>query len=98
MNKELNVIAPAVRSAVDLLDGGGRVAIITFHSLEDRIVKSSFNTYAQGCTCPKDLPYCICGFKSYGKMINKKPIIASEEEQEENTRSKSAKLRIFEKI
>ena len=75
----------------------GRLCIITFHSLEDRAVKKAYTDAEGKCTCPKDLPYCVCGAKSQGKIINKKPIIATEEEQKENSRSKSAKLRIFEK-
>ena len=71
--------------------------MITFHSLEDRAVKKAFEKAEGICTCPKELPYCVCGAKQLGKIINKKPIVATEEEQEENTRSKSAKLRIFEK-
>ena len=82
----------------DRLKNEGRLCIITFHSLEDRAVKNAYVDAQGKCTCPKDLPYCVCGAKSEGKIINKKPIIATEEEQEENSRSKSAKLRIFEKI
>ena len=98
VNKELNVIAPAVRSAVELLDGGGRIAIITFHSLEDRIVKQEFVKYSKGCTCPKDFPVCVCGNKPTLKVITGKPILPSKEELEENSRSHSAKLRVAEKI
>ena len=98
VNKELNVIAPAVRSAVELLDGGGRIAIITFHSLEDRIVKQEFVKYSKGCTCPKDFPVCVCGNKPKLKVITGKPILPSKEELEENSRSHSAKLRVAEKI
>ena len=98
VNKELNVIAPAVRSAVDLLNGGGRVAIITFHSLEDRIVKQEFVKYSKGCTCPKDFPVCVCGKKPKLNLITHKPILPSERELEENRRSHSAKLRVAEKI
>ena len=98
VNKELNVIAPAVRSAVDLLDGGGRVSIITFHSLEDRIVKQEFVKYSKGCTCPKDFPVCVCGNKPKLKIVTNKPILPSEEELEQNWRSHSAKLRVAEKI
>ena len=98
VNKELNVIAPAVRSAVELLDGGGRVSIITFHSLEDRIVKQEFVKYSKGCTCPKDFPVCVCGNKPKLKIITNKPILPSQDELEENWRSHSAKLRVAEKI
>ena len=76
---------------------GGRLCVITFHSLEDRAVKKAFTDAVGKCTCPSDLPYCICGAKSLGKIITKKPLIASEKEKAENTRSKSAKLRIFER-
>ena len=74
------------------------MCIITFHSLEDRAVKNAYVEAEGKCTCPKDLPYCVCGAKKLGKIINKKPIIASDDEQRENSRAKSAKLRIFEKI
>ena len=77
---------------------GGRLAVITFHSLEDRIVKTAFNEYATGCTCPKDFPICVCGNKPRGKVITRKPLLPSEEEYEYNNRSKSAKLRIVEKL
>ena len=86
-----------VRKNIKHLKPGGRLCIITFHSLEDRAVKNAYIDAQGKCTCPKDLPYCVCGVKSEGKIINKKPIIATKEEQEENSRSKSAKLRIFEK-
>ena len=75
----------------------GRLCIITFHSLEDRAVKNAYIEAQGKCTCPKDLPYCVCGYKSLGKIINKKPIEATEEEKQRNSRSKSAKLRIFER-
>ena len=97
VNSELSVLQQVLPDAIDLLKKGGRISVITFHSLEDRAVKNAFNKAKGICTCPKDLPYCICGAKELGKIINRKPIIASEEEQERNTRSKSAKLRIFEK-
>ena len=74
-----------------------RLAVLTFHSLEDRAVKKAYKEAEGNCTCPSDLPYCVCGAKSLGKIINKKPIEATREETERNTRSKSAKLRIFEK-
>ena len=98
VNNEIVPLQKTVADCIDCLNPGGRLCIITFHSLEDRAVKNAY-VQAQGvCTCPKDLPYCICGCEEKGKIINKKPIIASKEEQEENSRSKSAKLRIFEKI
>ena len=98
VNNEIKPLEKTVADCIDVLAPKGRLCIITFHSLEDRAVKNAFNKAKGICTCPKDLPYCVCGAKELGKVINKKPIIASDEEQEENTRSKSAKLRIFEKI
>ena len=98
VNKELSVIAPAIDSAVNLLDEGGRIAIITFHSLEDRIVKETFAAKASGCTCPRDFPVCVCGKKPQLRVITRKPILPSEEELSENHRSHSAKLRVAEKI
>lgn len=97
VNGELKELENAIRDCVDLLNDGGRICIITFHSLEDRIVKNTFIELEGRCTCPKDFPKCVCGYKSYGKIITRKPIVASLEEQERNTRSKSAKLRVFEK-
>ena len=98
VNAELDVIEPAIRDAVSLLNKGGRIAIITFHSLEDRIVKQTFASLATGCTCPKEFPICVCGNKPKVKIINKKPILPSSEELEENPRSRSAKLRVAERI
>ena len=98
VNAELDVIEPAIRDAVALLNKGGRIAIITFHSLEDRIVKQTFASLATGCTCPKNFPICVCGNKPKVKIITKKPILPSKEELEENPRSRSAKLRVAEKI
>ena len=98
VNAELDVIAPAIRSAVRLLKPGGRIAIITFHSLEDRIVKQAFASLAEGCTCPKSFPVCVCGRRPEVKVISRKPILPSAEELEENPRSRSAKLRVAEKI
>ncbi len=98
VNAELDVIEPAIRSAVDRLTKGGRVAIITFHSLEDRIVKQTFANLASGCTCPKDFPVCVCGKQPKVRIITKKPILPSEEELEENPRSRSAKLRVAERV
>ena len=98
VNAELDVIEPAIRSAVSLLRRGGRIAIITFHSLEDRIVKQTFSDLASGCTCPRDFPICVCGKKPSVKVITKKPILPSRKELEENPRSRSAKLRVAEKL
>ena len=98
VNGELAVIEPAIKDAVDLLKPGGRIAIITFHSLEDRIVKQAYADLANGCTCPKDFPVCVCGKKPSVKIISKKPILPSKEELEINPRSRSAKLRVAEKL
>jgi len=97
VNNEIMPLHDTVRDCIDVLKPQGRLCIITFHSLEDRAVKNAFIEAEGICTCPKDLPYCVCGCVSEGKIINRKPIIANEEEQIENSRSKSAKLRIFEK-
>ena len=97
VNNEIKPLYNAVLDSINCLNNEGRLCIITFHSLEDRAVKEAYIEAAGKCTCPKDLPYCICGFKSLGKIINKKPIEASKEELESNTRAKSAKLRIFER-
>ncbi len=98
VNSELDVIEPAIRDAVSMLKPGGRIAIITFHSLEDRIVKQAFASLASGCTCPKDFPVCVCGNKPKVRLVNRKPILPSKEELEENPRSRSAKLRVAEKL
>ena len=98
VNAELDVIAPAIKSAVSLLNKGGRIAIITFHSLEDRIVKQTFASLTGGCTCPKNFPVCVCGNKPKVKILTKKPILPSTEELAVNSRSHSAKLRIAEKL
>lgn len=98
VNSELDVIEPTIRAAVTKLNKGGRIAIITFHSLEDRIVKQTFASLASGCTCPKDFPVCVCGNKPKIKLVNRKPILPSRKELEENPRSRSAKLRVAEKI
>ena len=97
VNDEIKPLYNTVKDCIDSLRSGGRLCIITFHSLEDRAVKNAYIEAKGKCTCPKDLPYCVCGAKSLGKVVTKKPIVASEEEQLENSRSKSAKLRIFEK-
>lgn len=97
VNNEIKPLFNTVKQCVNALNSKGRLCVITFHSLEDRAVKKAFQELEGICTCPSDLPYCVCGCKSEGKIINKKPIIASSEELKENSRSKSAKLRIFEK-
>ena len=88
----------AVRDFFDVLKTGGRLAIITFHSLEDRIVKNVYASLAQGCICPKELPVCVCHNEPKGKIITRKPIVPTEKEMTENKRSKSSKLRVIEKI
>ena len=97
VNNEIEPLYNTVLNAIDLLKENGRLCVITFHSLEDRAVKRAYEKAEGICTCPKELPYCVCGAKSLGKVVNKKPIVATDKEQSENTRSKSAKLRIFEK-
>lgn len=98
VNSELDVIEPAIRDAVSMLRRGGRIAIITFHSLEDRIVKQTFADLAKGCVCPRDLPICVCGRKPVLKQVNKKPILPGAKELSENPRSRSAKLRVAVKL
>lgn len=98
VNRELEVLEKGLAAGFELLAGGGRMAIITFHSLEDRIVKNAFREYCTGCTCPPDFPVCVCGKKPRAMLVNKKPITAEEKELEENPRSRSAKLRILEKL
>ena len=98
VNRELEVLEIGLKDGFDLLNKGGRMAVITFHSLEDRIVKNAFREYCTGCICPPDFPVCVCGRKPRGELVNKKPITASEEELAENLRSRSAKLRIIEKL
>ena len=97
LNKELEVLQNNLDDMIDLLNPGGRICIITFHSLEDRIVKTNFKRNENPCTCPSDFPVCVCGKKSKGKVVTRKPILPSEEELMYNSRSKSAKLRIFER-
>ena len=98
LNQELEVLKNSLDDMIELLNDEGRICIITFHSLEDRIVKTIFKRNENPCTCPSNFPVCVCGKKSKGKVITRKPILPSEEELEENTRSKSAKLRVFERI
>ena len=97
VNAELDVIEPMIKTAANSLVSGGRIAIISFHSLEDRIVKLAYRSLSQGCTCPRDFPVCVCGKKPIIQEITKKPILPSEEELNNNPRSRSAKLRIAEK-
>ena len=98
VNGELDSLTRCLNTAFERLAPGGRFVIITFHSLEDRIVKQSFAGYCKGCTCPPDFPVCVCGNKPKAKLINRKPIVAGDQELEHNRRSKSAKLRILEKL
>lgn len=98
VNRELEVLEKGIKDGFELLNKGGRMAIITFHSLEDRIVKNAFREYCMGCTCPPDFPVCVCGRKPRAALVHKKPVVASEEELEENFRSRSAKLRVLEKL
>lgn len=97
LNRELEVLRESLDEMIDMLNPGGRICIITFHSLEDRIVKSAFRKNEDPCTCPSHFPVCVCGNVSKGKVITRKPILPGEEELENNSRSKSAKLRIFER-
>lgn len=98
VNGELEILEKAITDFFDALESGGRLCVITFHSLEDRIVKNTFSSFTKGCTCPKEFPICVCGGKPRGKLISRKPIIPSDDEIEHNARSKSSKLRIIEKL
>ncbi len=97
LNHELDVLQDSLDEMIQMLKPGGRLCIITFHSLEDRIVKTNFKRNENPCTCPPDFPVCVCGKKSLGKMLTRKPILPTEKEMEYNKRSKSAKLRVFER-
>lgn len=98
LNRELEVLTDSLDDMIEILNPGGRICIITFHSLEDRIVKDSFRKNENPCTCPSDFPVCVCGKKSRGRVITRKPILPGDEELSENPRSKSAKLRVFERV
>lgn len=98
VNNEIKPLYETIKNSVYCLKQGGRLVVITFHSLEDRAVKNAMVDLQGKCTCPSELPYCVCNYESFGKIINKKPIVASEEEKERNSRSKSAKVRIFERL
>ena len=98
VNNEIEPLYNTIANAIDVLKPKGRLCVITFHSLEDRAVKQAYKDYEGKCTCPTDFPYCVCGNKPKGRVITKKPILPTEEEMEKNTRSRSAKLRIFERI
>ena len=98
VNDELAIISPTIRTIVNRLSPGGRLAVITFHSLEDREVKKSFADLAKACVCPPDFPVCVCNHKAEIRLLTRKPIVPSDEEIAENPRSRSAKLRIAEKI
>ena len=97
LNQELKVLEDSLEGMIELLNPGGRICVITFHSLEDRIVKNIFRKSENPCICPRDFPVCVCGKKSLGRVVTRKPILPSQKEKEENRRSKSAKLRIFER-
>lgn len=97
LNKELEVLEDSIDNMVDLLNDGGRLSIITFHSLEDRIVKNKFRNNENPCTCPKNFPMCVCGKKSKGIVVTRKPIVPSDNEIKNNKRAKSSKLRVFER-
>ena len=98
VNNEIEPLYNTIKNSINALNSKGRLCVITFHSLEDRMVKKAYVDAEGKCTCPKDLPYCVCGNKSFGKIITKKPILPTEKEMQENSRSRSAKLRVFEKI
>lgn len=98
VNDEFGQIERGLASAFEMLNVGGRLAVITFHSIEDRIVKQAMHSWCEGCTCPKDFPVCVCGNKPKAKLVNKKPIEATTAEVDENKRSRSAKLRVCEKL
>lgn len=98
VNNEIEPLYNTIKNSINALNSKGRLCVITFHSLEDRMVKKAYVDAEGKCTCPKDLPYCVCGNKSLGKIITKKPILPTEKEMQENSRSRSAKLRVFEKI
>lgn len=98
VNDELSAVDAMLRAAVPLLAPGGRLAVISFHSLEDRIVKNAFAGFAKGCTCPPDFPVCVCGKKPVIRLVNRKPIVAGEAELQENPRARSARLRVAEKL
>ena len=98
LNRELEVLEESLDQMIDLLNPGGRLAVITFHSLEDRIVKTRFRTSEAPCICPPEFPVCVCGRKSKGHVVTRKPVLPGRAEMEENPRSKSAKLRVFEKV
>lgn len=98
VNKEIVNLEKSISNMVDCLSDKGRIAIITFHSLEDKAVKKVFKEKEGRCSCPSDLPVCVCGYKSFGRNVSKKAILPSNKELEENTRAKSAKLRVFERV
>ena len=98
VNDELGAVERMIQQAVPRLRSGGRLAVISFHSLEDRIVKNGLAAFARGCTCPPDFPVCVCGKRPVIRLVNKKPIVSGEDELRENPRARSAKLRVAEKI
>ena len=98
LNRELDVLKNSLDDMIEILNPGGRLCIITFHSLEDRLVKNKFRRWSTACTCPPEFPVCVCGGKAKAKLITRKPIEANTQELEENRRSRSAHLRVLEKI
>lgn len=98
MNDELGSVEQVMREAIPCLNKGGRLAVITFHSLEDRIVKNAMAAAARGCTCPPEFPVCVCGKKPAVKLVNRKPIVSGSQELDDNPRARSAKLRVCEKL
>ncbi|HHY52568.1 MAG TPA: 16S rRNA (cytosine(1402)-N(4))-methyltransferase, partial [Clostridiales bacterium] len=98
VNGELDSLEKALNGIFDILNPGGRFAVITFHSLEDRMVKQAFASFTKGCTCPPDFPVCVCGHTPRGRLVTKKPVLPGKEELAKNPRSKSAKLRTIEKL
>ena len=98
LNRELEVLRDSLDDMIDLLKPGGRLCIITFHSLEDRLVKTAYAGWAKGCTCPPDFPVCVCGKTPKVKLIGKRPIVADDGELSDNPRARSAKLRVAEKL
>ena len=98
LNRELDVLQNSLDGFIDFLNPGGRLCVITFHSLEDRITKNNFRKNENPCTCPPEFPVCVCGKTSKGKVVTRKPILPTDEELSENKRSQSAKLRVFEKL
>lgn len=98
MNDELGAVEQLLRDAPDRLKSGGRICVISFHSLEDRLVKNAFSSRESGCTCPRDFPVCVCGFQPTLKVLTRKPVAPGQEEIEANPRARSAKLRVAQRV